>query len=180
MRRRWVVLLAATFVGSVQVAAVNSLSSGTGLRITVYAAVGGAVLGLVALVPLGRWLGGAGVGIAYLLAVGVTTAVPLGVVMAKATPSAPWRALIASRRSAVSLSASSQEMRTQPGSAAPFGRVRLIGHSSRSSLCTSSGAARPLGQILWPVGWLGSASMAISLPSSTWAVTPQRERHCAQ
>jgi O-antigen/teichoic acid export membrane protein len=73
-------LLVATFVGSIQVAAVNALSSGNGLRITVYAAVGGAVLGLMALVPLGRWLGAAGVGIAYLVAVGITTAVPLGVV----------------------------------------------------------------------------------------------------
>jgi O-antigen/teichoic acid export membrane protein len=73
-------LLVATFIGSVQVAAVNSLSSGNGLRITVYASVGGAVAGLAALVPLGHWLGGTGVGIAYLLAVAITTTVPLAVV----------------------------------------------------------------------------------------------------
>lgn len=73
-------LLVATFTGSIQVAAVNSLSSGDGLRITVYASLGGAVLGLAALVPLGHWLGAAGVGIAYLIAVVTTTSVPLAVV----------------------------------------------------------------------------------------------------
>jgi hypothetical protein len=35
------------------------------------------VVGVVALVPLGHWLGSAGVGIAYLVAVAVTSAIPL-------------------------------------------------------------------------------------------------------
>jgi O-antigen/teichoic acid export membrane protein len=73
-------LLVATFIGSIQVAAVNSLSSGNGLRITVYASVGGAILGLLALAPLGHSLGAAGVALAYLIAVVVTAAVPLVVV----------------------------------------------------------------------------------------------------
>lgn len=70
-------LLLASFVGSIQVGAVNSLSSGDSLRIPVYAAVAGAVVGVAALIPLGHRLGAVGIGIAYLVAVAVTTAVPL-------------------------------------------------------------------------------------------------------
>ncbi len=70
-------LLLASFVGSIQVGAVNSLSSGDSLRIPVYAAVAGAVVGVAVLIPLGHWLGAVGIGIAYLVAVAVTTAVPL-------------------------------------------------------------------------------------------------------
>ena len=65
-------LLVATYLAVIQVAAVNALSSGTRreVRIPVYSAVGGAVLGLLILVPLGRWLAGAGVALAYLIATG--------------------------------------------------------------------------------------------------------------
>jgi O-antigen/teichoic acid export membrane protein len=70
-------LLIATYAGSIQVGAVNSLSSGDAVRIPVYAAVVGAVVGLAALVPLGHLLGSAGVGLSYLLAVAITSGVPL-------------------------------------------------------------------------------------------------------
>jgi O-antigen/teichoic acid export membrane protein len=73
-------LLVATFAGSIQVAAVNSLSSGHALRIPVYAAVAGAAAGLTALIPLGHFFGSAGVGLAYLIAVVITSGVPLRVV----------------------------------------------------------------------------------------------------
>ncbi|MCY1241184.1 hypothetical protein D9M72_540740 [compost metagenome] len=53
--------------------------------------------------------------------------VPLGVVTANTTDSAPLSALMAPRRCAVSASASSQPMRTQPGSASVLGLVRRIG-----------------------------------------------------
>jgi O-antigen/teichoic acid export membrane protein len=74
------VVLLATYVAVVQVAAVNALSSGDGFRIPVWASVVGAVVGLVAVVPLGWWFGGIGVAVAYLVAVAVGAAVPLGVV----------------------------------------------------------------------------------------------------
>jgi len=70
-------LLLATYAGAIQVAAVNSLSSGDAVRIPVYSAVAGAGVGLVALIPLGHYLGAVGVGLAYLVAVGITSAVPL-------------------------------------------------------------------------------------------------------
>jgi O-antigen/teichoic acid export membrane protein len=73
------VLLLATYVGSIQVAAVNSLSSGDGLRISVYSAVIGSVVGLVAVAPLGHWFGATGVAVAYLVAAAVTSAGPLAV-----------------------------------------------------------------------------------------------------
>lgn len=64
-------LLVAVCVSVTQVPAVNALSSGTprDVRIPVTSAVAGCVTGLVAVVPLGRWLGGTGVSVAYLLAV---------------------------------------------------------------------------------------------------------------
>lgn len=74
------VILLATYVAVVQVAAVNALSSGDGFRIPVWASVVGAVVGLVAVLPLGSWLGGIGVAVAYLVAIVVGAAVPLGVV----------------------------------------------------------------------------------------------------
>jgi O-antigen/teichoic acid export membrane protein len=74
------VVLLATYVAVVQVAAVNALSSGDGFRIPVWASVVGAVVGLVVVVPLGWWLGGIGVALAYLVAVVVGAGVPLGVV----------------------------------------------------------------------------------------------------
>ena len=54
-------------------------------------------------------------------------AVPAGVVTAKATASGPCRAATVRICSAVQSSASSQLMRTQPGSGSPFGRVRRSG-----------------------------------------------------
>jgi O-antigen/teichoic acid export membrane protein len=72
-------LLVATYLAVIQVAAVNALSSGTRreVRIPVTSAVAGTALGLVALVPLGIWLGSAGVGLAYLIAVGAGAAGPI-------------------------------------------------------------------------------------------------------
>ncbi len=60
------------------------------------------------------------------------TAVPAGVVTAKATASGPSRSASARMRPAVQSSASSHVMRTQPGSGSLRGRVRRIGWSSRS------------------------------------------------
>ena len=53
--------------------------------------------------------------------------VPLGVVQPKATDSGPDVRRILSRPSAVRSNASSHEMRFQPGSGSPFGRVRIKG-----------------------------------------------------
>jgi len=73
-------LLVATYLAVIQVAAVNALSSGTRreVRIPVFCAVAGAVLGLLLLVPLGLWLGGTGVALAYLIATGAGAAGPIG------------------------------------------------------------------------------------------------------
>ena len=60
--------------------------------------------------------------------------VPLGVVIANATPSGPSSSAMRSSFEAARSSASSQPMRTQPGSGSPLGRVRLRGCSSRSGL----------------------------------------------
>src|SRR5215469_4313246 len=54
-------------------------------------------------------------------------AVPELVVTAKATASGPLSAAIRRIAAAVSSSASSQEMRRQPGLESPFGRVRRTG-----------------------------------------------------
>jgi O-antigen/teichoic acid export membrane protein len=64
-------LLIAVCVSVTQVPAVNALSSGTrrDVRIPVSSAVVGCCTGLIAVVPLGHWFGGAGVSVAYLLAV---------------------------------------------------------------------------------------------------------------
>jgi O-antigen/teichoic acid export membrane protein len=72
----------ATYFAVVQVAATNSLSSGTQrqVRIPVIATVIGSLLGLIAVVPLGRQLGAAGVSIADLIAVAVGAAGPIFVV----------------------------------------------------------------------------------------------------
>lgn len=72
-------LLVATYLAVIQVAAVNALSSGTRreVRIPVYSAVAGSAFGLLLLVPLGLWLGSAGVGLAYLIAVGAGAAGPI-------------------------------------------------------------------------------------------------------
>jgi len=74
------IILLATYASVAQVAAVNALSSGDGVRIPVWSAVIGAAVGLAAVVPLGRWFGAAGVAVAYLIASAVGAAVPLAVV----------------------------------------------------------------------------------------------------
>jgi O-antigen/teichoic acid export membrane protein len=73
------VLLAATYLAVIQVAAVNVLSSGTSreVRIPVFSAVAGSLIGLVLLMPLGALFGSAGVGTAYLIAVGAGAAGPV-------------------------------------------------------------------------------------------------------
>jgi O-antigen/teichoic acid export membrane protein len=72
-------LLVATYVAVIQVAAVNALSSGTRreVRIPVYSGIGGCLLGLALLIPLGGWFGAAGVGLAYFVAVAAYTATPV-------------------------------------------------------------------------------------------------------
>ena len=109
-----------------------------------------------------------------------TIGVPLGVVTPNATASAPLSARIAPSRLAISVSASSQDTSTQPGSAAPRGRVRLSGTVSRRGLATISGAARPLAHSAPPVGWLFNTSTLTKRPSSTTVTAPQRERQSVQ
>jgi O-antigen/teichoic acid export membrane protein len=72
----------ATYFAVVQVAATNSLSSGTQrqVRIPVIATVIGCLVGLVAVFPLGRHLGAAGVSIADLIALAIGAAGPIIVV----------------------------------------------------------------------------------------------------
>ena len=98
----------------------------------------------------------------------------------KTTDSAPWSRARARSRAATVSSASSQEMRRQPGSAAPLGLVRASGCSRRSAWCTISGAALPLMQRAWPVGCEGSGCSSRSSPSLTVAVAPQRDTHKGQ
>jgi O-antigen/teichoic acid export membrane protein len=76
------VLLAATFLMVTQLAAVNALSSGTPkqVRIPVTSSVIGGVVGVLAAIPLGLALGGAGVGMAYLLAAAISSVGPLSAV----------------------------------------------------------------------------------------------------
>src|ERR1700746_2305570 len=82
-------------------------------------------------------------------------AVPELVVTAKATASGPLSDAIRRIAAAVSSSASSHEIRRQPGSGSPFGRVRRIGWSSRSGASTKAGEARPLAHTALPVGVVG-------------------------
>jgi O-antigen/teichoic acid export membrane protein len=74
-------VLVATYLAVIQVAAVNALSSGSrrDVRVPVFSAVAGLAVGLVFLVPLGRSFGSAGVGVAYLLAVLVQATGPIAV-----------------------------------------------------------------------------------------------------
>jgi O-antigen/teichoic acid export membrane protein len=74
------IILLATYASVVQVAAVNALSSGDGVRIPVWSAVFGALVGVAAVVPLGHWFGATGVAVAYLIASTVGAAVPIAVV----------------------------------------------------------------------------------------------------
>ena len=59
-------------------------------------------------------------------------ALPAGVATGNTTASGPCRALISASRAAVIASASSHEIRAQPGSGSPLGRVRTIGYRRRS------------------------------------------------
>lgn len=72
-------LLAATYLAVVQVAAVNALSSGSArhVRIPVLSAVCGALVGLSVAAALGGPLGATGVGIAYLVGTAVTAGGPV-------------------------------------------------------------------------------------------------------
>ena len=81
------VLLVATYLAVIQVAAVNALSSGTRrqVRVPVFWAVAGSLIGLVLLIPLGTWFGSAGVGAAYLIAVVIGSAGPVAAVWRRYT-----------------------------------------------------------------------------------------------
>lgn len=72
-------VLVATYLAVIQVAAVNALSSGSrrDVRVPVFSAVAGLVVALVALVPLGHFMGAAGVALAYLAAVIVQAGGPI-------------------------------------------------------------------------------------------------------
>ena len=76
------VLLVATYLAVIQVAAVNALSSDSvrSVRIPVFFAVAGGLVGIVAVVPLGGWFGAAGVGVAYLLGTAVGAVGPIAAV----------------------------------------------------------------------------------------------------
>jgi len=80
------------------------------------------------------------------------SAVPELVVTPKATASGPLSAATRRSAAAVSLSASSQEIATKPGSGAPFGAVRRSGVFRRLAECAISGAALPFGHNALPVG----------------------------
>ena len=106
--------------------------------------------------------------------------VPLGDVTENATASGPLSRRISSNRPAISASASSHPICTQPGSSAVFGVVRRSGWVSRRGLCTISGAARPFGHNAAPVGCDGSGATESSRSPSTVYSAPQRERHNVQ
>lgn len=76
------VLLVSTYFMVSQVGVVNALSSGDArdVRIPVGSAVVGWFAAVIAAIPLGIWLGGLGVGGAYLLAAVVSAAWPLAVI----------------------------------------------------------------------------------------------------
>jgi O-antigen/teichoic acid export membrane protein len=73
-------LLAATYLAVIQVAAVNALSSGAHVRVPVTFGVLGCLAGLVVVAGLGGPLGAAGVGLGYLLGTAVTACGPIGMV----------------------------------------------------------------------------------------------------
>src|SRR4051812_20153736 len=108
------------------------------------------------------------------------SAVPELVVTPNATASGPLSDEMRRNAAAVSSRASSHEIRCQPGSGSPFGRVRRSGYKSRSSAYTSPGEARPLAHSDLPVGCDGSGSIATSRPPSTTASQPQRDTQRAQ
>ena len=71
---------------------------------------------------------------------------------ANTTDSGPDAAAIAVSRAATVSSASSQLIRSHPGSSAPCGAVRRSGCSTRSAWPTISGAALPFTHSAFPVG----------------------------
>lgn len=75
-------LLTAAFFGTIQVAAVNALSSGSGwdLRVPVAWSLGGCAVGLIAAVSLGSLAGALGVALGYLAGTVVAAAGPIAVV----------------------------------------------------------------------------------------------------
>ncbi len=109
-----------------------------------------------------------------------TIGVPLGVVTANATASGPLSARIAARRPAISSSAASQLIGTQPGSSASFGFVRRSGRSSRFGLAVSSGIALPFAHSAPPVGCPGSGSTASRRSPSTTETEPQCDLQSVQ
>src|SRR5579863_7832758 len=106
--------------------------------------------------------------------------VPLGVVTPNTTDSAPLSRLTCASVAAISSSASSQLMRFQPGSAAPFGALRRIGYNTRLGLCTSSGAALPFMHIALPVGCVLSGRTFSSVSPRTVLIVPHLDRHNVQ
>ncbi len=78
-------LLIATYVSVVAIGPINALSSGSvrEARTPVGFALLGCVLGLVLVAPLGWWLGGTGVAVAYLAATVLTSAGPMVVAARK-------------------------------------------------------------------------------------------------
>ncbi len=96
------------------------------------------------------------------------------------TDSGPDAAAIAVSRVATVSSASSQLIRSQAGSSAPFGAVRRSGCSTRSACPTIAGAALPFTHNARPVGCPASGSSAAKRPSTVTAVAPHRETHSAQ
>jgi O-antigen/teichoic acid export membrane protein len=73
-------LLAATYLAVIQVAAVNALSSGEYVRVPVGFGVLGCLAGLAVVAGLGGPLGATGVGLGYLLGTAVTALGPVGTV----------------------------------------------------------------------------------------------------
>ena len=96
------------------------------------------------------------------------------------TASGPLSSAISPSLEAIVSSASSQLICSHPGSGAPLGRVRRSGWSSRSGCSRTRGAALPFTQTARPVGWAGSGPIAVSRPSTTVAVAPQRDTHIGQ
>ena len=70
-------------------------------------------------------------------------------------------------------------MRRQPGSAEPFGLVRIIGCRRRSGWAVMAGASLPLMHSTLPVGCDGSWS-SVKVPLVTVARAPQRDTHKGQ
>jgi O-antigen/teichoic acid export membrane protein len=73
-------LLAATYLAVIQVAAVNALSSGAHVRVPVAFSVAGCLVGLAVVALLGGPLGATGVGLGYLLGTAVAAFGPIGAV----------------------------------------------------------------------------------------------------